>query len=103
MIREQAGDDFDRVKELRDQTLRPLAEKLFDAMESYRSQTLPKSAFGRALRYALGRLFPMAILADESVCCPLPYFFSQPNRVLSGMPFSLANALVDAYWPILAS
>lgn len=55
MIRKQAGDDFAMVKELRNQTLRPLAEKLFDAMEGYYPQALPKSAFGRALKYAIGR------------------------------------------------
>lgn len=30
-------------------------------------------------------------------------FFSQPSRVLSGMPFSRAYALADVYSPILAS
>lgn len=54
-IRETCGNDYEKIKEERERTLRPMFETLFGTCEKLASSALPKGKFAAALNYAINR------------------------------------------------
>ena len=54
-IREASGNDYAKIKEERNERLRPMFETLFGTCEKLASSALPKGRFASALNYALNR------------------------------------------------